>query len=135
MKATDPLVQQLREAARRASENAYCPYSQFPVGAAVLTEGGEVFAAANVENASYGLTLCAERNAVAQAVSAGHREVVAVAVYTPTQTFTTPCGACRQVINEFGGDADVFCFNDGPEVFQATLDQLLPGAFGPESLP
>ena len=134
MQPEDPLVQRMREAARLAAESAYCPYSNFPVGAAVLTVGGQVFSGCNVENASYGLSLCAERNAVAQAVAAGHREIAAVAVYTPTERFTTPCGACRQFISEFGPEAQIFSFNKGPGVFQTTVDQLLPDAFGPENV-
>ncbi len=135
MQLTDPLVQNLKEAARRASLNAYCPYSRFPVGAAVLTESGEIYAGANVENASYGLTLCAERNAVAQAIAAGNRQILAVAVFTPTPSPTPPCGACRQVIAEFGSQADVFGFSNGPEVFHARLDRLLPEAPRHEGMP
>src|SRR3954471_20685817 len=96
----------LAAAARAASEQAYCPYSNFRVGAAVLTEDGAVFSGCNIENASYGLTICAERTAVFHAAAKGHRAIVAVAVYTPTTFPTAPCGACRQVINEFGPDAE-----------------------------
>src|SRR4051794_3476136 len=92
----------LADAARAASAAAYCPYSRFAVGAAVLAADGRVFNGCNVENASFGLTICAERNAIAQAVAAGVREIVAVCVHTPTATPTPPCGACRQVIVEFG---------------------------------
>src|SRR6185312_6764581 len=99
-------------AAREAIERAYCPYSTFRVGAAVLTQGGDVFAGCNVENASYGLTICAERIAVFQAVAGGHTVVRAVAIYTPTQSPTAPCGACRQVLNEFGPRALVLCLCD-----------------------
>src|SRR5262245_6352011 len=91
----------LIEAARAASERAYAPYSKFRVGAAVLA-GGQIFAACNIENASYGLTICAERAAVAAAVSAGKRKIDAIAIFTPTPTATAPCGACRQVLHEFG---------------------------------
>ena len=121
-------------AAKEASRRAYCPYSNFRVGAAVLTADGAVFAGCNVENASYGLTICAERNAVFQAVARGARALKAVAVYTPTTTPTAPCGACRQVLNEFGPDADVLCACDGPDVIRTTVGALLPEAFGPKNL-
>jgi cytidine deaminase len=126
----DSLVEQ----ARLASARAYCPYSRFHVGAAVLTDDGEVVAGCNVENASYGLTICAERSAVFQAVARGKTRLVAVAVYTPTDRPTAPCGACRQVINEFAPDAEVVCVCDGPDRLVSTLAALLPEAFGPNNL-
>ena len=131
---TEPELERLAASAREASRRAYCPYSRFPVGAAVLTGSGEVFAGCNVENASYGLTVCAERNAVFQAVARGQREVTAVAVYTPTAEPTAPCGACRQVLNEFGPDAVVLSVCDGPGTLRARLSELLPRAFGPNNL-
>jgi cytidine deaminase len=127
-------LKRLGDAARTASQHAYCPYSKFRVGAAVLTEGGEVYSGCNVENASYGLTICAERNAVFQATARGRRTIVAVAVYTPTTSPTAPCGACRQVINEFGPDAEVISICDGPGTIRARLSELLPQAFGPQNL-
>jgi cytidine deaminase len=128
--STDPL----REAARAAAGRAYAPYSKFSVGAVVLTRSGQVFAGCNVENASYGLTICAERNAIFQMVAAGQRELERVVVYTPTATPTAPCGACRQVLNEFNPDADVLCVCDGPGVIRLRLGELLPAAFGPANL-
>jgi cytidine deaminase len=130
MQPEDPIVQALREAAIQALQNSYSPYSHFPVGAAVLAENGEVFAACNVENASFGLTICAERNAVFHAVAKGHRKIRAVVVVTLTDQPTPPCGACRQVINEFASDAEVFSFGKGGSVAHAGLRQLLPDAFG-----
>ncbi len=121
-------------AARRAARNAYAPYSRFRVGAAVLTRSGRVFTGANVENASYGLTNCAERTAVFAAVAAGERRIVAVAVYTPTRRPTPPCGACRQVIREFGPRAEIVCACASREVLATTLDALLPDSFGPARL-
>ncbi len=123
-------------AARAAAVHAYAPYSRFTVGAAVLTAEGTIHAGCNVENASYGLTICAERNAVFQAVAhhAGVPRLVAVAIYTPTPLPTAPCGACRQVINEFGPDALVISVCDGPSEIRSSLDHLLPHAFGPENL-
>jgi cytidine deaminase len=126
--------QHLEEAARSASKAAYAPYSKFPVGAAVLTESGKIFAGCNVENASYGLCNCAERTAIFSAVTAGERTIRAVAVYTPTKTATSPCGACRQVINEFGADVIVLGISDGVDRIETTLGALLPQAFGPKNL-
>lgn len=126
----------LLEAARLAASRAYCPYSRFPVGAAVLSASGAVFAGCNVENASTGLTICAERNAVFQLVASGESppRVAAVLIHTPTPTPTAPCGACRQVLHEFGPDCLVIAVCDGPVAIETTLDRLLPQAFGPRSL-
>ena len=113
-----------------SSAYAYAPYSRFHVGAAVLADDGRVFTAANVENASYGLTSCAERNAIFAAVSAGVRNVVAVAIHTPTERPVSPCGACRQVIHEFGGNSIVMSCCDGEGCGSWSIEELLPGAFG-----
>jgi cytidine deaminase len=124
----------LETAAREVAARAYAPYSRFHVGAALLTTDGSVFTGANVENASYGLTICAERSALFAAASAGHRKLSCIVVYTPTPTPTSPCGACRQVINEFGPTARVISICDGMGRLDTTLDTLLPGAFGPANL-
>ena len=124
----------LLAAARDASGNAYAPYSRFPVGAAVLADDGRIFSGANIENASYGLTSCAERNAIFAAVFAGARRLVAVAIHTPTDAPTAPCGACRQVIFEFGPEAEVLSCCAGDAISATTIDRLLPGAFGPQDL-
>lgn len=126
--------EELLRAAREASTGAYAPYSLFHVGAAVLAEDGRVFTAANVENASYGLTSCAERNAIFAAVSAGARSIVAVAIHTPTAQPVSPCGACRQVIHEFGADAVVVSGCDGEGRGRWSIGELLPDAFGAEDL-
>jgi cytidine deaminase len=129
------VIDDLKRQARDAARHAYAPYSSFPVGAAVLVDDGRIHAGANVENASYGLAMCAERTAIFQAVARGARRIRAVAVYTPTKTATTPCGACRQVIAEFGADVLVVCFADGAAAEQRySIDELLPQAFGPASL-
>ena len=120
---------ELAAAARAASANAHCPYSRFAVGAAVQTADGRVFAGCNVENASFGLTICAERNAIFQAVCAGARDIVALAVYTPTKRPVSPCGACRQVIAEFGA-ADVMSSCDTEATKRWTTAELLPDGFG-----
>lgn len=120
--------------AKAASMNAYSPYSGFKVGAAVRTSDGSVYAGCNVENASYGLTICAERNALFQMIAAAKREVEMVLIYTPTPNPTAPCGACRQVINEFGPDSQVVCVCDGPDRISSSVGALLPSAFGQGSV-
>jgi cytidine deaminase len=127
-------LQKLKVAAKAAAGRAYAPYSKVRVGAAVLTDTGRLFAGCNVENASYGLCNCAERTAIFSAVAAGEKKISCVVVYTPTKTATAPCGACRQVINEFGPEARVFSFCAGPGVIDVSLSALLPGAFGPADL-
>lgn len=120
--------------AQEASAKAYCPYSKFRVGAAVLANSGKIYTGCNVENASYGLTICAERNAIFHATCDGMERVEAVVIYTPTQTPSAPCGACRQVINEFGEDARVISVCDTTAVLDMKLSALLPHAFGPRNL-
>ncbi len=119
--------------AQQAAAHAYCPHSRFAVGAALLTAEGEVLAGCNVENASYGLTNCAERTALFSAIAAGHRpgSFQALLVYTPNAAQITPCGACRQVMLELlAADCPVFCVgNDPVRVRQWRVDELLPGAF------
>lgn len=125
---------ELGRQAKAAAKQAYVPYSRFAVGAAILTADGRIVRGCNVENASYGLTNCAERTAIFAARADGMTEVLAVCIYTPTTTPTPPCGACRQVLNEFGPTMAVRTLCDGPDVIDTTLDQLLPGAFGPKNL-
>lgn len=134
MKLTPAVCRRLEKAARTAATASYSPYSEFPVGAAVLTSSGKIFTGCNVENASYGLCNCAERTAIFTAVASGEREIEAVAVYTPTPTPSSPCGACRQVINEFGPHARVLSVCDGSARIDLSLDALLPHAFGPGNL-
>jgi cytidine deaminase len=122
--------------ARAAAEHAYVPYSDFPVGAAALTSDGTIHTGCNIENASYGLTICAERTAVSGAISRGHQQIVAVAVSAPKVPRTTPCGACRQFLNEFRpGISDmVIVLDDGDSGEPVWLSELLPRAFGPRNL-
>ena len=123
--------------ARAARGRAYAPYSGFQVGAALLTDTGEVVCAANVENASYGLGMCAERSAVFAAVAAGHRRFEAIAVAGNGADPVTPCGACRQVLREFpnGLGLWVLCAGEtGDRLLDTTLEDLLPESFGPEAL-
>ena len=126
---------ELTRRAREASRHAWAPYSKFAVGAAVLAEDGAIYGGANVENASYGLSMCAERNAIFQAIVHGARRIVAIAVYTPTSQPTPPCGACRQVVAEFGPDALVVCCTEDANAERHfRLSELLPEAFGPRHL-
>ena len=124
----------LMAVAKKASEKAYAPYSRFAVGAAVLADDGSVFSGSNVENASYGLTVCAERIATYKAVTAGIRRIQAVVVYTPTTHPTAPCGACRQVLFEFGPSATVLAACESGETMEWSVNELLPDAFGPSNL-
>ena len=123
-------IKELIDHAIAARQNAYAPYSKFQVGAAVLTDSdASVFRGCNVENASYGLCICAERNAICSAVAAGQQAIIAVAVAaTP---LATPCGACRQFIHEFGKDVQVICVDpDHPEIFEMhSIESLIPGCF------
>jgi len=127
-------LRKLKAAAKAAAGHAYAPYSKFRVGAAVLTESGKIFAGCNVENASYGLCNCAERTAIFSAVAAGERKLKCVAVYTPTKNATAPCGACRQVIFEFGPAARIVSNCDSRDQIDGSIRSLLPAAFGPEDL-
>lgn len=127
-------LHRLEQAARAAAKRSYAPYSKFRVGTAVLAGSGRIYSGANVENASYGLCNCAERTAIFTAASAGERKLRAVVVYTPTATPTMPCGACRQVINEFGSQALVIGICRSGKRIETRLPQLLTEAFGPENL-
>ncbi|WP_432355216.1 cytidine deaminase [Sporosarcina sp. A2] len=127
--------QQLMEHAKHAMENAYVPYSKFPVGAALLSEDGTVFEGCNIENSAYGMTNCAERTAFFKAISSGIRTFKALAVTGDTEGPISPCGACRQVISEFCSmDMPVFLTNLKGDVTETTVGELLPGAFRKEDL-
>lgn len=127
-------MKDLIEAARKVRAHAHAPYSRYQVGAAVRGGSGEIYIGANVENASYGLTLCAERNAIAQAVSAGCKRIVAAAVVTSTAPPAAPCGMCRQTFAEFARDLPIVLVNDQEQV-ETTLAELLPRAFRADDLP
>ena len=119
----------LLEAARAAFHNAYVPYSNFRVGAALRTKGGNVVAGANVENSSFGLTRCAEQSAIQAMATAGEREFEELVVYTESDPPASPCGACRQVLAEFSPDAVVHLVNGAGGTITTTVSELLPGAF------
>jgi cytidine deaminase len=124
----------LRAAAEAARANAYAPYSKFRVGAALEATDGTVFVGCNVENASYGLTNCAERTAIAAAVVAGHRDFRRIVIVTDAATPVSPCGACRQVLREFGPHLEVISYGTATEQ-RWTMTDLLPDAFDPRVLP
>ena len=132
MTVTDTQKKELIAAACAARENAYAPYSNYKVGAAILVENGRIFSGANVENVSYGLSICAERTAVFKAVSEGARKILAVAICTANAG--SPCGACRQVLAEFGGDIPVWYGDPTGMVHESTLRQLIPDCFDPTDL-
>ncbi|HID50413.1 MAG TPA: cytidine deaminase [Anaerolineae bacterium] len=129
---SDEQRDELIQAACAARAEAYAPYSQYRVGAAILVDDGRIFTGANVENASYSLTICAERTAVFKAVSEGYRNILALVVCT--ENAGSPCGACRQVLVEFAGDIPVWLVDAGGNGRQTTLHMLLPDHFGPEHL-
>ena len=132
----DATVDRLVAAARAAAAHAYVPYSHFPVGAAVLTRSGEIVSGVNIENASYGLTVCGERVAIFTAAALGHRELQAVAVSAPRAPGTAPCGACRQVMGEFHPPQGklVVLLDHHDHVERIDFAALLPRSFGPHDL-
>ncbi len=119
----------LLRAARAALANAYVPYSHFPVGAALRTAAGHIYAGANVENASYGLTRCAEQSAVQAMVTAGERAFTEIVVVSSSDLPASPCGACRQILFEFAAEARVYEVNDVGTVVESKVADLLPGGF------
>ena len=132
MKADNHLSQsqkELLDCARAALRSAYAPYSKFKVGAAVRTESGRVYTGCNVENSSYGLSICAERVAIFKAVSASERKITQLAVWFDMNNPATPCGACRQVIAEFGPEAEILMGSPGSKVRIESIKSLLPLPF------
>lgn len=127
-------IHNLIASAIEAQKNAYAPYSKFRVGAALLTKDGQVIRGSNVENASYGATICAERSAICAAVSEGHREFVAIGLATSCAQPAWPCGICRQVLAEFAPDMPVYSSNADGKVESCTVSELLPKRFAIEDL-
>ena len=127
--------QLLVEQAFSMLERSYCPYSGFPVGAALLCSDGTVFTGCNVENAAYGSTICAERTALVKAVSEGHRDdFVSIAVAGRSDDYCWPCGACRQMLCEFAPDLEILVARGDRSFVRCTLSELLPHSFGPKTL-
>ena len=134
MMITDESRQKLIDSSLAARHWAYAPYSNYQVGAALLTSSGKIYDGVNVENAAYPTSICAERVAVFKAVSEGERKFTTLAV--ASNNGGTPCGACRQVLSEFGQDIKVLIVNgEGVVEQETTIAELLPGAFGPQDLP
>lgn len=127
-------ARRLVRAAQEARRRAYAPYSKFRVGAALQTESGRIYTGCNVENASFGLSLCAERNALARAVADGQRKVVAIAIYAGTVQPISPCGACRQVLAEFNPKMKVIMAGRRGTFLSVGLESLLPSSFGAKQL-
>lgn len=118
------------EKAIEVSKNAYVPYSKFPVGACVLTDNDKMYAGCNFENASFGLTICAERNAIGSAIADGEKKIKAIAIYSPKMDNCFPCGACRQVLHEFKADDDFeIVLKQGGKLTFYKLEYLLPEGF------
>lgn len=128
------LIERAIAEAMRVRRNAYAPYSKFLVGAVLVDADGNMYAGCNVENASYGLTNCAERAAVAMATASGRRDIVLCVVVTDTPKAASPCGACRQVLSECNPTMQVLCTTLQRDDHWSSLDELLPRAFGPNDL-
>jgi len=127
---SDPKIKRLLRLAKAASKKAYAPYSKYRVGAALLTAKGDMFTGANVENASSGLTICAERAAVVGAVAAGQRKFTAIAIYSPDEkNMLYPCGSCLQVLAEFAEDMVIYSTSANEQIQRTALKELLPRAF------
>lgn len=122
-------MDKLVKAAMEARKKAYAPYSKFKVGAAVETAGGRIFTGCNLENSSFGLTVCAERNAIAKAVSEGYRKFRRIAIVTSASNLTSPCGACRQVLFEFSPGISIILADTKGRTRETDLARLLPDAF------
>lgn len=136
-KIADSRLQALIDAALAARGRSYSPYSRHPVGAALLADNGDIYAGCNVENAAYPLGFCAEANAIGNMVMGGGTAVRHVVVLGPGSVMCTPCGGCRQQLNEFSGGGDVavtLCDSDGKVLKETTLKSLLPDAFGPHNV-
>jgi cytidine deaminase len=124
----DDLVEALIESARAVRDNAYAPYSRFQVGASVLSASGQIYVGCNVENASFGATLCAERAAIAHMIASGDKRLVTVAIFVDAEEPAMPCGICRQAIAEFGAEVEIVSAT--PRTTKhSTIEQLLPDAF------
>ncbi|XP_072445086.1 cytidine deaminase-like [Chiloscyllium punctatum] len=129
-------IEKLINKSHEAKSFAYCPYSKFPVGAALLTEDGQVFTGCNIENACFTVGVCAERAAIHKAISEGFRKFKAIVISSDkSDNFIAPCGACRQVMREFGTKWEVYLTKPDKSYKTMTVEELLPMSFGPQDLP
>ena len=133
-KTMDNIKYELINAARRVRDNAYAPYSGFKVGAAVIAEDGNIFTGCNVENASYGLTICAERNALSSLIASGNRHPVSIAIIAKDGVLCPPCGACRQVLMEFNPNLEIILESGGGKFETYKLNEILPLSFSATNL-
>ena len=127
------VIQDLIRRAMKVREYSYSPYSNFSVGAAILSESGKIYTGCNIENSSFGATICAERCAISKAVSEGHKNIQKIAIVSSSGDFTPPCGICRQVMEEFMADGTVVLSN-GKEIKEYTVRELLPAGFSAEDM-
>lgn len=121
--------QQLINEAYKAMSFSYSPYSDFKVGAALITSDGYLYTGCNIENASYGATICAERTAIFKAISEGHKDITKIAIVSKTRDYTYPCGMCRQVMSEFMNKSGLIILSNDEEIKEFTLAELLPHSF------
>ena len=131
---SDEKKEKLYNAAKKVIENAYVPYSNFPLAAALLTKEDKIFTGVNIENAAYGATMCAERTAIFKAVSEGYKDFEAILILTNTNNPVSPCGTCRQVINEFNKDLEVIMMTKNKNEIIKNNDELLPGSFSKDDM-
>jgi cytidine deaminase len=130
-----PSLEKMRDEAKKIMKNAYNPYSKFFVGACILADDGNLYTGCNVENAAYGLTVCAEVSAICNMITNGAKRIISLAVIADSDNIVVPCGACRQAIREFADpQTEIHMFNNHNESNTMTLGELLPNAFGPEFL-
>ena len=129
------MINQLIDTAIHQLKYSYTPYSNFKVGAALLAKNGQVYTGCNIENAAYGLTICAERTAIFKAISEGHRDFKRIVIAGKSEDYCVPCGSCRQVMQEFAPQMEVICLNGKGEAKELTLRELLPYGFDSTFLP
>ena len=125
---------ELMDMAKEAMKSAYAPYSHFSVGAAVETDDGEVYCGCNIENSSYGATICAERTAISKAVSEGYRRITRIAICDSNNSFAWPCGICRQVMSEFAAEEFYVILEDNGKISNFSLKELLPNSFSSKDM-
>ncbi|AWR97206.1 cytidine deaminase [Acidianus sulfidivorans JP7] len=129
MPVTDPSDEELLQIAKEATKNSYSPYSKLKVGAAIVSDDNEIFVGCNIENSSYGLSICAERVAIFNAISKGKKKFKKIAIITSEGNGIMPCGACRQVLSEFSDNIEIITLNNDKKIVKFRLSDLLPYSF------